>query len=302
MNESDFTLNSLISTQKTNIISFEEVNGICVSRYPETGILTNIAPVAPQHLVIVGVVAKKNAASGRIYVKPINGFELGELHNVLTNGVTDGDVLMYNSSGSVWTHSPKQNIINTASAAAYASASAYTNTSLVPYLTQSSASATYIPWSASASLGGGGGGAAVDYQSTQPDVTGLAVGSLWIDSDQEAISGLLPATFTRWVKVLSASATTISGLDDNALSLLYTAGYEKVFINGTLLVRGSDYTASTGNTVVLTVAAETTDVIEIHSYESFHESGGATPSPPVYLLSVSAHESPVTIIPSALIL
>ena len=36
--------------------------------------------------------------------------------------------------------------------------------------------------------------------------------------------------------------------------------------------------------------------------ESFHESGGATPSPPVYLLSVSAHESPVTIIPSALIL
>jgi len=133
---------------------------------------------------------------------------------------------MYNSSGSVWTHSPKQNIINTASAAAYASASAYTNTSLVPYLTQSSASATYIPWSASASLGGGGGGAAVDYQSNQPDVTGLAAGSLWIDSDQEAISGLLPATFTRWVKVLSASATTISGLDDNALSLLYTAGYD----------------------------------------------------------------------------
>jgi hypothetical protein len=39
LNESDFTLNSLISTQKTNIISFEEVNGICVSRYPETGIL-----------------------------------------------------------------------------------------------------------------------------------------------------------------------------------------------------------------------------------------------------------------------
>jgi hypothetical protein len=253
--------------REINTNGFNEGDTLYVSASP--GILTNIAPVAPQHLVIVGVVAKKNAASGRIYVKPINGFELGELHNVLTNGVTDGDVLMYNSSGSVWTHSPKQNIINTASAAAYASASAYTNTSLVPYLTQSSASATYIPWSASASLGGGGGGAAVDYQSNQPDVTGLAAGSLWIDSDQEAISGLLPATFTRWVKVLSASATTISGLDDNALSLLYTAGYEKVFINGTLLVRGSDYTASTGNTVVLTLPAETTDVIEIHSYESF---------------------------------
>jgi hypothetical protein len=119
------------------------------------------------------------------------------------------------------------------------------------------------------SAAGGGGGATVAYQTTQPDTSSLDAGSLWIDSDQDAISGLLPATFTRWVKVLSASATTISGLDDNVLSLLYTPGYEKVFINGTLLVRGSDYTASTGNTVVLTVAAETTDVIEIHSYESF---------------------------------
>ena len=116
---------------------------------------------------------------------------------------------------------------------------------------------------------GGGGDATVAFQTTQPDVASLDAGALWIDSDEDAISGLLPATFTRRIKILSASATTISGLDDNALSLLYTAGYEKVFINGTLLVRGSDYTASTGNTIVLTTAAESGDSVEVHAYESF---------------------------------
>ena len=124
-------------------------------------------------------------------------------------------------------------------------------------------------FSGAGTVGGGGGDATVAFQVDQPDVTSLDAGALWIDSDEDAISGLLPATFTRWVSILSASATTLSGLDDNALSLIYTAGYEKVFINGTLLVRGSDYTATTGNTIVLTTAAESGDAVEVHSYESF---------------------------------
>jgi hypothetical protein len=43
-----------------------------------------------------------HATVGSIYVKIDNGYELGELHNVLTNGVTNGDLLAY--TGSVWTH------------------------------------------------------------------------------------------------------------------------------------------------------------------------------------------------------
>ena len=251
-----------------NTDGFNEGDALYISASP--GVLSTVKPQAPEHLVFVAIVLKKNAASGRLYVKPQNGYELEELHDVRITSASAGDIIVWNSASSIWLNQPLQTYLTSASNAALASASAYTNTSLIPYLTQSSACATYIPWSASASLGGGGGGgAAVDYQSTQPDVTGLAAGSLWIDSDQDAPSGLLPATFTRWVKVLSASATTLSGLDDNALSLIYTPGYEKVFINGTLLVRGSDYTATTGNTIVLSVAAEVTDVVEVHSYESF---------------------------------
>jgi hypothetical protein len=115
----------------------------------------------------------------------------------------------------------------------------------------------------------GGGGATVAYQTTQPDTSALDAGSLWIDSDQEAISGLLPATFTRWIEILSASASLLSGLDDNALSLIYTPGYEKVFINGTLLVRGQDYTATNGTSISLITPAESGDSVEVHIYESF---------------------------------
>ena len=388
------------------------------------GKLTN---VKPQHEIVVAILIIRHQTTGILFVRPTSGGHIEDIHDIKISGVANEDILLYNSASSIWVNSPKQNIITTASAAAYASASAYTDSEInaltttdieegtnlyftneravnagsATYILQtnqqgiinsasaaavtavidgapgaldtlnelaaalgddqnfatsvtnslsgkldiSTASTTYLTQAAYASASpnfatdaelasaivtasaaavayadgltttdvaegtnlyyttargqqtastmfvhgnhtnvsaqyvsgeirltssaAGGGGATVAYQTTQPDTSALDAGSLWIDSDQDAISGLLPATFTRWVKVLSASATTISGLDDNVLSLLYTPGYEKVFINGTLLVRGSDYTASTGNTVVLTVAAETTDVIEIHSYESF---------------------------------
>ena len=67
-----------------------------------SGQYTQTKTVAPQHTVILGYVERVHATVGSIYVKIDNGYELGELHNVLTNGATNGDLLAY--SGSVWTH------------------------------------------------------------------------------------------------------------------------------------------------------------------------------------------------------
>ena len=64
------------------------------------GSITNIKPVAPQHLVVVGYVEYAHANNGKIYVKIMNGWELGELHDVDTTGATNGQVLKYN--GSIW--------------------------------------------------------------------------------------------------------------------------------------------------------------------------------------------------------
>ena len=66
------------------------------------GSLTSTKPYAPNHLVYIGVVEKANAGAGQIFVKPQNGYELDEIHNVdlITTPPSTGDVLTYN--GTLW--------------------------------------------------------------------------------------------------------------------------------------------------------------------------------------------------------
>ncbi len=115
----------------------------------------------------------------------------------------------------------------------------------------------------------GSGGGALLFQDSQPDTSELEPGTVWIDSNEDVGSGFDLTSFVRWQKILSASATTISGLDDNDLSLLYTPEFENVYVNGILLARGEDYIGSSGSAIVLTEAAVSGDIIEIHIFESF---------------------------------
>lgn len=66
------------------------------------GNMTNVKPYAPEHLVYIGVVEKSSNGNGEIYVRPQNGYELDEIHDVdlITTPPTTGDVLTYN--GSLW--------------------------------------------------------------------------------------------------------------------------------------------------------------------------------------------------------
>jgi hypothetical protein len=63
-------------------------------------------PYAPNHLVFIGIVTKKNVSTGEIFVKVQNGFELDELHDVdlksAGNLPTDGQVLTYEAATSLW--------------------------------------------------------------------------------------------------------------------------------------------------------------------------------------------------------
>jgi hypothetical protein len=72
------------------------------------GTFTNVKPVAPQHAVVVGYVAKKSATDGHILMHVQNGYELEELHNVYINPSTlaDNDVLQYDSASSLWENKP----------------------------------------------------------------------------------------------------------------------------------------------------------------------------------------------------
>jgi len=88
-----------------------QVSGINLGAYTEGDILwldsvaggfTKVKPVAPKHGVFIGVVERANAGNGIIYVKPQNGVELDEIHNVLITSPTNNQVLSYTASTGIW--------------------------------------------------------------------------------------------------------------------------------------------------------------------------------------------------------
>ena len=95
------TTQGLVHDVNTN--SFNEGDVLYLSPTTAGGI-TNIKPVAPQHMVIVGYVAKKGITDGHILLHVQNGYELDELHNVYINTATlvNNQVLTYESSTQLW--------------------------------------------------------------------------------------------------------------------------------------------------------------------------------------------------------
>ena len=94
-------------------------------------------------------------------------------------------------------------------------------------------------------------------QTTEP--TTLIDGLVWIDTDGTVVG----QNQTRWSKAPAGGTTSLSGVDDNGLTLSYTTGYEQVYRNGVLLSRGNDYTATNGTSVTLIDATIAGDIIEI---------------------------------------
>jgi hypothetical protein len=80
--------------------------------------------------------------------------------------------------------------------------------------------------------------------------------------------GTTPVLQVRWSKAPSDGTTSLSGLDDNSVSLVYSVGYEAVYRNGVLLSRTNDYTATDGTTVTLIDATITGDIIEIFANQT----------------------------------
>ena len=70
-----------------------------------TGSIIGTAPVAPLHAVRLGQVLRVQINNGSMYVRIDNGYELGELHDVVDTTTTSsyGDLLV--KSGSVWINS-----------------------------------------------------------------------------------------------------------------------------------------------------------------------------------------------------
>ena len=85
----------------TNVSGWAEGDILYLSPTVAGGI-TNVKPTAPNNLVFVGVLVRKHPTQGVIQVKIQNGYELDELHNVLITSPSNGQLLQYDSSTSLW--------------------------------------------------------------------------------------------------------------------------------------------------------------------------------------------------------
>ena len=88
---------SIAPNQRGFVITQGVIDGLNTGTYnpgdqlylgAKAGSLTDVKPYAPNHLVYIGIVEIANAGNGQIYVKPQNGYELDELHDVdlITHG------------------------------------------------------------------------------------------------------------------------------------------------------------------------------------------------------------------------
>jgi hypothetical protein len=120
-------------------------------------------------------------------------------------------------------------------------------------------------------------GTAASWTSTNPT---LAAGEFGYETDTgkfkigngstawAALAYSAGATAVTYLFNATSGQTTFSGTDANGLTLAYTVGAEQVYLNGVLQVRGSDYTATNGTSIVLASGALTSDVLNVIAYSA----------------------------------
>ena len=89
----------------------------------------------------------------------------------------------------------------------------------------------------------------------------------WSGSAWASISST--AAIYRYRYTATGGETSKSGADDNGLTLTYLAGKEQVYLNGVLLVRTTDYNATSGTSITGLAALAAGDILEIITFTAF---------------------------------
>jgi hypothetical protein len=89
----------------------------------------------------------------------------------------------------------------------------------------------------------------------------------WTGSAWGSISST--ADIYRFRYTAAGGETSESGPDDNGLTLSYIPGKEQVYLNGVLLARTSDYTATNGSSITSLAALTAGDILEVITFTAF---------------------------------
>src|SRR5210317_303970 len=123
-------------------------------------------------------------------------------------------------------------------------------------------------------------GASATAPTLDPDGSALDLGDLYLDTASDTMKvyssggwinagSAVNGTANRFKYTATASQTTFTGADDNSNTLAYDAGFIDVYLNGIRLVNGSDFTATSGTSIVLTTGASANDILEIVAFGTF---------------------------------
>ena len=89
----------------------------------------------------------------------------------------------------------------------------------------------------------------------------------WTGSAWGSISST--AAIYRYKFIATGGETSVSGTDALSQTLSYLPGKEQVYLNGVLLVRTTDYTASNGTSITALAALAASDIVEIITFTAF---------------------------------
>jgi hypothetical protein len=89
----------------------------------------------------------------------------------------------------------------------------------------------------------------------------------WTGSAWGSISST--AAIYRYRFIASGGETSVSGTDALSQTLSYLPGKEQVYLNGVLLVRTTDYTATNGTSITALAALAASDIVEIITFTAF---------------------------------
>jgi hypothetical protein len=204
-----------------------------------TGSIIGTAPIAPLHAVRLGQVLRVQINNGSIYVRIDNGYELGELHDVVDTTTTSsyGDLLV--KSGSVWINSKQltgsYSITGSLNATSFTGSlfgtASYSSNSLSSSYAVTSTSASYALSSSYAS------------QATSASYANVATSASYAASSSYAnnftVAGTLTAqtlvvqTVTSSIIYSSGSNTFGSSLSNNQIftGSMYQSGSVAVFLS-----------------------------------------------------------------------
>ena len=102
----------ITTNQNGYVVVRGDLDGLNTSAYPEgsqlylsgsvAGSYTTTKPVAPLHLVYIGVVTRQHTNQGQIEIAIQNGYELDELHDVLITSKADNQIIVYEQASNLW--------------------------------------------------------------------------------------------------------------------------------------------------------------------------------------------------------